>query len=98
MSDSGIWANCGLESDLKHQTLNLPTPKELHGTRVKTNFCLVGDEIFPLLPNLMKPYSRIRLQDRERIYNYRLSRARRTIENSFGILASRWRILFTTMC
>lgn len=42
----------------------------------------------------MKPYSHKRagshLTNEERVFNYRLSRARRTIENAFGILSMRW--------
>ena len=45
---------------------------------------------------MMKPYSKRHLTDPERIFNYRLSRARRIVENGFGILSHRFQCLLTT--
>ena len=45
----------------------------------------------------MKPYSACHLTDAERIFNYKLSQARRIVENAFGILANRFQCLLTTL-
>ena len=45
-----------------------------------TTYHVVGDDIFPLKSWMMKPYPE-NLSYEQRIYNYRISRARRTIES-----------------
>ncbi|KAL1439360.1 hypothetical protein MTO96_010373 [Rhipicephalus appendiculatus] len=47
---------------------------------------------YKLRPDFMRPLPGSRTAPEEVIYNYRLSRARRCVENAFGILVSRWRI------
>ena len=48
---------------------------------------IIGDEVFPLCADLLWPFPRNQLSNEAKIYNYRLCRGRRVIENAFGILA-----------
>lgn len=60
-------------------------------------FIVVGDEAFALHTNLLRPFPGKSLNDKRRIFNYRLSRARQNIECSFGILSNKWRVFHTTL-
>lgn len=78
----------------ERKQMNLPVPKQLTADGVALPYVLVGDEAFTLSDYLLRPYPEKGGLDLERnIFNFRLSRARRVIENSFGIMVSQWRIL-----
>lgn len=84
---------------IRNKLFDLPGPKLLPNSNIQAPHVFLGDEAFPLLDNLLKPYRRVEAAaDRTKsIFNYRLSRARRLVENSFGILANRFRIFHTTI-
>ena len=106
VSDGGVFRSTELWRALKENSLYLPPAKPLPNTDplfeenvdVNIEHYFVCDDAFPLGLNLMKPYSKSQLSEEKRIYNYRLSRARRVSENAFGILAARFRVLYTMMC
>lgn len=62
----------------------LPEEAPLPGADGCLSYAFVADEAFPLKTWLMRPFPGRELTETRRIYNYRLSRARRTIENAFG--------------
>lgn len=91
--DSSNFRSSTLFQMLDSGRLNIPTERAIPGTNITTPFVLIGDGGYPLLDYLMKPFPERNSDDRKRIYNYRLSRARRSVECAFGIMASKWRIL-----
>lgn len=97
ISDGGVFNNCSLYTAIENRILNIPTASKLPNSNIEAPFVIVADDAFALKTWLMKPFN-FRGQDRsEHIYNYRLSRARRMVESTFGIMASRFRLLRTTI-
>ncbi|KAL8567704.1 hypothetical protein ACOMHN_009012 [Nucella lapillus] len=96
-SDCQVFNSSELKEAIEDDTISFPDPDPLPGDNVDMPYFLAGDNAFPLRTWLMKPFSRRELDNDERIFNYRLSRGRRVIENAFGILANRFRVLLTTM-
>lgn len=92
VSDGGVLNQTTFHEKLINNKLQLPDPTEPNGTNLLLPYTFVGDQAFPLTENLMKPYPDKNLTREEKIFNYRLSRARRVSENAFGIMASRFRI------
>lgn len=95
-SDSTIFRNSLLWEKLEKNHLNIPAPTPSNTfpeIDISLPYAFVGDEAFGLDKHLLRPYSGTHLPVKKKVFNYRLTRARRYIECTFGILSNKWRIL-----
>ena len=90
-NDSGILKGSKIDKMFDKNKMGIPESKMILGDDLELPYFLVGDKVFPLKNWLMKPHSRRTLIN-ETIFHYILSRARRIIENTFGIMVARWRV------
>lgn len=97
-SDGGIFNECDIGINLNNNRLNLPKePMKLPSSNLETYTYFVADDAFKLSKRIMKPYSSKNLIYKQKIFNYRLSRARRIVESAFGIFSNKWRIFQTAI-
>ncbi|XP_036144929.1 protein ALP1-like [Monomorium pharaonis] len=98
-SGGGIFHVSTIGQNLENDQLNLPKDNaKLPGSDIKLPGFFIGDAAFPLTTRIMKPYCGSNLTIAQKIFNYRHSRARRTIESLFGILANRWQVFHKSIC
>jgi len=92
-SDGGVFRNSDIGICFDNNNMDLPEPTQVGVSGPKLPYVLVADEAFALTSYMMRPFPRSKNLDlKKKVFNYRLSRARRVVENAFGLLASRWRI------
>lgn len=93
ISDGGVLRNTQFFKKLETNELLIPQEGILPNTNVSLPYVFVTDGAFALSKNIMKPYSGVHENGNcKRIFNYRLSRARRVVENVFGIMTSVFRV------
>lgn len=98
LNDAGIFGDSELGQHLEEGGIDWPPGKVLPGSDVELPYWIVGDGGFPIKSYLMRPYAKSQnYGQREKIFNYRLSRARRIIECAFGTLQKKWKIFETRM-
>ena len=101
-----VWASCGFAGNshdsIIFQSTNLWSKitcgqtipdigKDVEGVNVPQR--ILGDSAFPFQSWLMKPYTSAVLTPSQQYSNYRLSKARMSIEEAYGELKGRWRVL-----
>lgn len=95
ISDGGVFKNTTLYKKLQNHALNIPNPCALQIPYVvRVPYMILGDKAFALNDYTMTPFAgNPDSGSPERVFNYRHSRARRVVENAFGILSAVFRVL-----
>ncbi|XP_072280749.1 uncharacterized protein [Pyxicephalus adspersus] len=96
-ADSNAFWSTSIGRRLYAQCLDLPGPSPIEEGGEPMPHVLVGDEVFGLNTNLMSPFVEKNLNSTKKVFNYRLERARRYVECTFGLLANKWRVFHTTL-
>lgn len=91
VSDGGVFRENGIANYIEAVSNDIvKTP--LPGRKLCIPHVFVADDAFPLQSHIMKPFP-FNSEGSMRIFNYRLSRARRIVENAFGVMSSVFRVL-----
>lgn len=93
VSDGGVWDNTVLCRLIADDAVGIPPDVMLPGSNKILPYVFVADDAFAQQRHLLKPFPHQHQNPSQRIFSYRLSRARRTVENAFGMLANRFQVL-----
>lgn len=95
--DGFMYSGSDIGLGMENKTLQVPADCPLPGSGQQgpVPFTMVGDAAFPLKKYLMRPFPGKNPARWKKLFNYRLSRASLVAERAFGILAARWRVLYT---
>ena len=91
-SDGGVLSHSNFGQAMESGSLSIPEPANLPGTTTTLPYIFLGDAAFPLKTYMLRPYPGRFLEEDRHVFNYCLSQARRVIENTFGILTTKFRI------
>uniref|UniRef100_A0AAG5DNT5 DDE Tnp4 domain-containing protein n=1 Tax=Anopheles atroparvus TaxID=41427 RepID=A0AAG5DNT5_ANOAO len=91
----GILAKSSIFNNLENGTLNIPEATILRPPyEVSVPYMLLGDNTFELSNYMLTPFEGATTRNSpESVFNYRHGRARRTVENAFGILTNVFGVL-----
>ncbi|XP_047101048.1 protein ALP1-like [Schistocerca piceifrons] len=96
VNDGAIFNNSKLAEALNNKKLNLPAPEEIECfSGVELPYVFVADVAFALKEYMMKWYPERDLSEEKRVFNYRLSRARRVVENAFSTMSNKFGVLLS---